>query len=293
MTDIYKPTGCLTLAEQEYSNAIRLGIQSPPGLGKTVSACTFPNPVVGDFNKGLGSQIGRSDIIAVPFWDGKFCDKIHKRNGTLCPPNQKDAFIDWLLSEGMKLKHNQTFIGDCNTEIEAAFHMQYKADGGPPISVKGSIDFYDEYKKKLSWYSYLMQIIKSLPCMVVYITHETKEWTKEGEPTGAAKPLLSGQAGDKIVGDFTDWFRQHAVSKPVSDDAKKRFKDKWLMKDDYFQEVMLSTPTDHPIVYLWQTMSDEYFELKTSSMFNAPKFVLANYSSFQKYKRKPQTEKAI
>lgn len=287
MTDIYKPQGCSTLAEQEYSNAIRLGIQSPPGLGKTFSALTFPNPVVADFNKGLGAHVGRSDVIPVPFWDGAFCDKIHKRNGLSTPPNQKDAFTDWLLKEGMKLHHNQTLIIDCNTEVEAAFHVQYTADGGAPVSSNGSFDKYDEFKKKLSWYSYLTQLIKSLPCMVVCITHETVEWDKQGEATGGAKPLLSGQAGDKIVGDYTDWFRQWAIAKPKSDDAKKRFKDKYAITDDTLKEWMQSTPQGHDAIYLWQTISDEMFKLKTSSLFNAPKFVIANYSSFIKYKRNP------
>lgn len=285
MSEIYKPQGCSTLAEQEYSNAIRLGIQSPPGLGKTFSALTFPNPVVADFNKGLGLHRGRTDVVPVPFWDGVFCDKIHKRNGLKCPPNQKDAFTDWMLSEGMKLKPQQTFVVDCNTEVESSFHIQYAADGGPPINEKGKFDTRDEYKKKLAWYGYVTTLIKSLPCMVVYITHETAEWTKEGEPTGGSKPLLSGQAGDKIVGDYTDWFRQHAVSKPISDDAKKRFKEKYFVDDETFKEWMSSTPDIHRTIYLWQTQSDENFQLKVSSLFNAPKFVLANYSSFLKHRK--------
>lgn len=276
----------MSLAEQEYSNAIRLGIQSPPGLGKTYAALTFPNPVVADFNKGLGAHVGRSDVIPVPFWDGKFCDKIHPRNGMQCPPNQKDAFTDWLLKEGPKLHANQTFVVDCNTEVEAAFHIQYAADGGPPLTKRGEADTYDEYKKKLAWYSYLTQLIKNLPCMVVYITHETTEWDKQGDATGGAKPLLSGQAGDKIVGDYTDWFRQWAITKPVSDEAKKKMREKYQLSENDFKEWMESTAPTHSTIYLWQTQSDEMFKLKTSSLFSAPKFVLANYSSFQKYKRK-------
>lgn len=285
MIEIYKPQGCSTLAEQEYFYGLRVGVQGPPGLGKTFSTLTFPNPFVADFNRGLGAHIGRSNIITAPFWDGKFCDAYQKRNGLMTPPNQKDAFINWLLKEGMKLTKEQTLIADSNTEIDGAFHVQYKADGGSPITSKGGFDTYDEYKKKLAWYTYLISIVKSLPCNFVLITHETKEYSKDGEPTGACKPLMSGQAGDKLVGDFTDWFRQHAVTKPVSDDAKKRFKDKWLMKDEYFQEVLNSTPETHSTIYLWQTQSDENFELKTSSLFNAPKFVIANYSSILKYKR--------
>jgi hypothetical protein len=285
MTDIYKPSGCVSLAEQEYSNAIRLGIQSPPGLGKTFAALTFPNPVPLDFNKGLGAHVGRPDVIPVPFWDGKFCDSIHKRNGTQCPPNQKDALTDWLLKEGIKLKPWQTCIFDSNTEIEAAFHIQYATDGGPPIGKSGVADSYDEYKKKLAWYSYLTALIKSLPCMVVYITHETVEWDKQGDATGGAKPLLSGQAGDKIVGDYTDWFRQWAIAKPVSLEAQKKMREKYQLDDTAFNEWMASTPANHQTIYLWQNQSDEMFKLKTSNLVNAPKFVLANYSSFLKYKR--------
>ena len=90
--DIYKPVGSLSLAEITDVPLIRLGIQAPPGKGKTYSALTFPNPVVLNFNKGLGAHTGRGDVIDVPFWDGKFCDKIHPRSGTANPANKKDAF---------------------------------------------------------------------------------------------------------------------------------------------------------------------------------------------------------
>lgn len=284
--DIYKPQGCLTLAETVDTPTIRLGIQSPPGLGKTFSALTFPFPIVINFNKGLGAHTHREDVIDAKFWDATFVDKIVKRTGTLLPPNKKDALTIWLGGEGLKLTVNQTLVMDSMTEIESAFHIQYEAEGGAPISKTGSIDKYDEYKKKLAWYGYFIEQVKTLKCNVILITHEITEWSKEGEATGAAKPLLSGQAGDKIVGDFTDWVRQHAVAKPISDDAKKRFKDKYYMNDEQYMEALNSTPKEHSTIYLWQTQADAQFMIKTSTLFNAPKFVVANYSSFEKYKRK-------
>ena len=284
--DIYKPVGSLSLAEITDVPLIRLGIQAPPGKGKTYSALTFPNPVVLNFNKGLGAHTGRGDVIDVPFWDGKFCDKIHPRSGTANPANKKDALIDWLLKEGMKLHSNQTLVVDGNTEVEAAFHVEYQILG-PPITKGGGFDKYDEWKKKGYWYSLLIETLKAIPCSMVYITHEVVERAEDGELTGRARPLLTGQAGDKIVGDMTDWFRQWAVAKPKTPERVAKFKSVFANDNEEILKWMLeSTPKEHETIYLWQTQSDERFELKTSSLFNAPKYIVANYSSFNKYKRK-------
>src|SRR5665213_2229005 len=164
MSDIYKPQGCLTLAETTETQSIRLGIQSPPGLGKTFSALTFPFPTVLNFNKGLGAHAGRSDVIDIPFWSAPFVDKIQQRAGTSLPPNKKDALTKWLGGEGLKLTANQTLVMDAMTEIEAAFHVQYVAEGGAPVTSKGGFDKYDEFKKKLTWYSYFIEQLKTLKC---------------------------------------------------------------------------------------------------------------------------------
>lgn len=284
MTEIYKPAGWLSLAEITEAPLIRLGIQSPPGKGKTYSALTFPNPVVLDFNKGCGAHIGRPDVIPLPFWDGSFVDKIVKRSGSLNPPNKKDAIIKWLNTEGMKLKPSQTLVADSLTEIGASFHTEYSINGAPTTS-KGADDKWDEWKKKDAWYTLLMESIKCLPCNFILITHEVVEWDKQGELTGRCKPILTGAGGDKIVGDFTDWFRQHVAAKPQSPEAVERFKKKYFLNDAQYKEIIESTPSDHSSVYMWQVVPDENFELKTSSLFNPPKFVVANYTSFLKYKR--------
>ena len=77
--EIYKPSGSINLSESQTKPQIRLGIQGPPGSGKTWAALTFPNPVIINLDRGLGAHAGRSDVIDVPFYSGSFVDKIIPR----------------------------------------------------------------------------------------------------------------------------------------------------------------------------------------------------------------------
>jgi hypothetical protein len=80
---------------------------------------------------------------------------------------------------------------------------------------------------------------------------------------------------------FTDWFRSWAVPKPKDEDERERFKTKF----GALGELVNSTPTNCETVYLWQTQSDNIAKCKTS-MLNAPKYVVAEYGVFSKYRRK-------
>jgi hypothetical protein len=279
MTTLYKPIDSLTLAETTVDPQIRLGIQSPPGLGKTWAALTFPNPVVLNYNRGLGAHIGRSDVIEVPFYDRKFVDKIHPPDGQQTPPNKKDALLVWLHKEGSKLTSEQTLVLDSSTEIETAYHTQYKLN--PVITKKGKEDDFAEWRLKIEYFGQVTDLLKSLKCHVVYITHETVERDKEGELTGGARPLLTGQSGDSLAGSFTDWFRQRAIKKPTKEE-EALYTTKWGWNREWND----STPKEHGSIYLWQTSSDSFFKCKSSSLLNPPMFVLANYNTFLKYRRK-------
>lgn len=277
--DIYKPQGCndlSTMGEQQ----IRLGLQAPPFNGKTFAAMTFPNPVVLSFDQKLGAFEGRSDIIEVPFWNGEFTDKIVKRDGIKAPPNRKDSLLVWLATEGTKLTKNQTLVLDGSTGIEAAFHGQYRLN--PKLTAKGDVDGFDEWKQKGIYFEEVMLYLKGVKCHVIYICHETPDRDKTGELNGKNRPLLTGQFGDRIAGNFTDWFRVLAVKKPTPETMEK-FKAHFKLDDSAVKEWIASNDTQ--TLYVFQTQSDEKADCGTSSLIGAPKYILADYKSFSKYKR--------
>jgi len=116
---------------------------------------------------------------------------------------------------------------------------------------------------------------------------EKKE--KSGSYNGNVRPLLNGQYGDKIVGDFTDWFRQRTGEKPdvdkLSQDDIKKIDDNWNMNKEEYR-AMLNTFTPKRTYYYWQVQGDDIFDGKCSSLVNPPKYIPAHFSSFEKFRRK-------
>lgn len=279
---IYTPQGCKTL-DQLGESQIRLGIQGPAFSGKTTSSLTFPHPLVGSFDRKVNAHTHRSDVINVPFYDGEFCDKIIKRNGLQTPPNRRDAFLKWLGTEALKLSPEQSLIVDNSTGVEEAFHTQYQL--APVISKQGEVDSFAEWRHKIDFFGDLHTAFKALKCNVIYITHEAPDRDKKGELNGKIRPLLTGQAGDKLQGNFTDWFASITIAKPSTEDQKKKLKDWAKIDDATLQEWIDSVPQGHQTIYLWQTTSDELRQCGTTTLHNCPKFVLATYSTFNKYRK--------
>lgn len=281
MTDLYIPPGCTTMDKVKEEPQMRLGLQGPPGCGKTWLALTFPNPIVANFDRGLIAHYGRSDVIEVPFYEGKFVDSIHPRDGAMAPPNRRDAFLKWLATEGRKLSPAQTLVLDNNKQIQQAFHTQYKIN--PVITKKGGENEFAEWNLKIEYYNDIARVLKELACDIIFICHETPDRNMDGSLNGLNRPLVSGQIGDGIAADYTDWYRILALPKPTSDTWDKfiaRFGKTYTLK-----AVQDSTPNDS--VYLLQTQSDNTFNAKTS-LVNVPRFILASYSSISQYKRKQQ-----
>lgn len=281
---IYTPPDCKPLSEVVNSPQIRLGLQGPPGTGKTWASLTFPNPIVLNLDRGLGAHVGRADVIEIPFYNPVFVDKIHPRDGMNAPPNRKDAIMDWLARFGTKLGSEQTLIIDSNTQLDVSYHVQYSLN--PVYTKQGKIDDFAEWKQKVAYFGLLMDMFKTLPCNVVYIAHETADRDKTGELNGMVRPLLTGQFGDQLASHFTDYFRSTTVAKPTADKIDD-FKRAFSLDDVGAKEWIASTPPHSACMYLWQTQQDNIVKhIKTSTMVGAPKYVLANYNTFGKYKRK-------
>ena len=270
-----------TLDKLTASPQIRLGLQGMPGNGKTWAALTFPNPIVLNFDRGLGAHIGRSDVVEVPFYLPEFVDTIYPRSGMKSPSNRRDALLKWLVTDGIKLTEEQTLIVDGSTGIQNAFETEYNLH--PVTTKQGAIDDFALWRLKVEYFGEVCETFKFLKCHVVYICHETPDRDKKGELNGLVRPLLSGQFGDQLASHFTDFFRQLAHAAPTKENELKA-KEFYRIDDATLKEWRAKMPPQ--TFYVWQTQADEIAKCKTSSLVNAPKYILADYTSFAQYRRK-------
>ena len=283
---MYKPPGCFSLNELKTLPQIRLGIQGYGGTGKTWAALTFPNPVVANLDRGLGAHLGRGDVIEVPFYDPAFC-RSQMANPAMpyFPHYLKDVLYRWLEKEAPKLSPEQTLVWDGGTGMQNAFHKWYSKN---LVIVNGEENMFAQWDLKKKFYADVIEMLKTLPCHVVMLFHEAEKKDKDGEYRGKIRPLLTGSFGDELMSHFSDWFRQHAMDKPA--DVSKMSPaelNKYGMTPTEFKAFMDTTPRN--TYYVWQTESDSAFDGKCSSLVNYPRFVPANFSIFEKYRRKIST----
>ena len=295
---IYIPRDSIFLDSPDFIAQLRLGIQGEGGTGKSYAGMSFPYPTVLSYDRGLIMHKGRKDIQEIKFYDDSVVDKIESRLSSrytdivtniekLTPANRKDALIKWLETEGQKLTSKQTFIIDGGTGVEAAFTSQYWVS--PKMTKEGELDKWGEWNQKIKYFDQLFVNLKGLRCNVIFIFHEVADRAKDGELNGKVRPLLTGQSQDKLLKEFTDWYRSRVIPKPDDKDGEKRLKEKFRIDDQTFSEWMTSTPESNRSIYLWQTQSDDIVNCKTS-LVGAPKFVLAHASVFTKYDRTTEIE---
>lgn len=276
----YKPPGSISLKDH-VSVQSRIGLMGYPFTGKTWSALTWPNPVVANFDNKLGSHAGR-DVIIVPFNDPKFVDSLAKRTSSKHQPNVRDAFMYWLETEAFKLEREQTFILDSWTMLNNA--QEYQQGTEIILTKTGNEDDRAPWRLKLEYFKRVCSALRSLNCDVIVTFHEQDERHKigqmAGELTGKVRPLMSGQFKDQLAGHFTDFFRQHAIDKPLKPaDLKLRGK----QNEPWITDCYNSTPENVRTMYLWQTYSDDIADCG-STLNNPPPFIPANYESFKRYR---------
>jgi hypothetical protein len=280
MSNIYIPPNCTTLDKSTTKSQIRLGIQGYPGSGKTFAALTFPNPIVLNLDRGLGSHTGRADVIEIPLYSG---DKT----------TIKDRIIQWLDSEAGKLTSEQTLVIDSCTAIETSYHIWFKKNElNLALGRGGRINEFIEWQLKETYFNEIFSTLKTLKCDVVLLTHESEKRDKPttagqpGEYTGKIRPVMTGKVADIMNKDFTDWYRQMSAQKPTDyTTIKPESLVIWGMKSVQEFKEMCDTFIGGTIYY-WQTQGDNIFDAKASSMVNPPRYVPANFSSITKYQRK-------
>lgn len=227
--------------------------------------------------------MGRADVVEIPFYKKEFCKLIDPNYE---PARMKDVFITWFEKHGSKLNPDQTLVWDGCTPTQTAYHVWYEANKHKYLTNQGKVNEFAEWNQKCTFFGTFFNIIKTLPCHVVFICHEAEKKEKTGEYAGKVRPLLTGQMGDELVSHFTDFFRQFSVAKPKDYNAVTADKlALWGMKTPAEFKAMCDTFVGETIYY-WQTASDDIFDAKASSMVQAPRFIPASYSSFEKYRRK-------
>jgi len=271
---MYIPTKSQNLKEIDFVQ-IRLGLLGESGTGKTFSALTFPNPVVADFDGGLVAHQGR-DIIAIPFHEHDWVKdaprgKITHPNGG---PNRRDAFLEWLKTEAVKLEKDQTLVLDSWTTLQDAFDAQ--TDLEPAVNNDGKIDSYVFWERKIDFSKQVMTSLKGLKCHVVVTFHESKvRDPKTGQLMDKIAPLMQGKFVASLMLHFTDFFRCHAKDKIKLDANKKPVLDELTGK-----QVVEDT------IFLWQCKSDSSVNCKTR-MHDAPMFLEPHFNSLKYNKTEP------
>lgn len=282
MTELYRPKDSEQLVP---AYQLRVALQGNFGTGKSRAALTFKNPVYANLDRNVPAEFAaREDIINLPFHNGIFCDKYRMRNPGVPQkaPNRKDAFLEFLRGEATKLSTEQTLIVDSYRQVEIAFHVQYDYDKQP--NKQGVFNPFEEWRQKIEYFQELGVYYKELKCDVIVCVHEVPDRNEEGKIVGI-KPALSGQSGDTLGTDFTDYYRSIAIAKPKPEHAQM-FIQQWGISQLMLNDWMASTKTD--TIYIWQTQSDSTVKCKCS-LIGAPKFLIANSSSIEKYRTKQTT----
>jgi len=286
-SNIYLPPGCKPLSETGLSDQIRLGIQGFPNTGKTWAALTFKNVIVLNLNRGLKAHQGRSDVIEVPFYKREFAKR----------EEVKDKVVTWLENEASKLTADQTLVIDGLSDLEIAYHIWFAYNERDiAVTKSGKINDFAEWQIKVKYFNEIGFNLMSLKCDVILICHEAERPDKPvtvgqpGQYTGKIRPVLTGQAGDVIIKDYTDWFRAHCQAKPkdyskVTDESLVQ----WGMKSTAEFKAMCDS-FDSDAIFFWQTVGDDLFNAKSGSLIKQPRFIPANSSSFNKYLRKISVE---
>lgn len=175
-----------------------------PFTGKSTSAATFPNPMFID----LDHKAPRG-VQTLPFWNAEFCDKFKKRANINCPPNKRDAVLNFLEKHLVELPKDCTLVLDSLTMLSAAFHHQTEEVETLPINPKtNKTDGFYLWKEKINYFNAVMELLKIHPGHVIVIAHEQKKRDETGDLTEVIKPVMTGAFCDLIMSHFTLVFRQ-------------------------------------------------------------------------------------
>jgi hypothetical protein len=262
---MYTPPHAITDVSS-YSNVI-VGIQGPPGSGKTTSALSFPNPVVAlferpDFRGVLQELPHLKDVkpVILPFYDADFILNKLKQPKSGEHFDAASAFVKWVQTESIKLTQQQTLVIDNWTRLQEQFDkVNWSAPLYPTYSRKGEIDDFAPWARKIDFAESVSNALLQCKCNIVVIFHEVQEREQgTGRLLDKIQPLMQGKFVAKLKSYYPNFFRQRCVITPVKD------------KDGKI--------VDEKREYMWQTKGSLDFDAKCSWP-NLPALVPAVYQS--------------
>jgi hypothetical protein len=245
---------------------LRVGIQGPPGSGKTASALTFPNPIFADFDHidipSLLALPHLKDVKpqVIPFYNVEFCkDKLGMKPNKMNLVPKHSALKKWIMDYGSKLTSEQTLILDSWTTLQDAFDEYTWSE--PIYNSAGKVDDRAPWSLKLDFSTEISNMIKDLTCNVVVLFHEVQARDPQsGVLLDKIMPLMQGQFVAKIKIYYPNFFKASVEQK----------------KDQAGKPIEGNTPE-----YFWQVKSDNKFDAKCSKV-DLPFKVPAYYSSLIK-----------
>ncbi len=231
---MYIPKDSVNLKDLDFPQN-RLGLQSPPGCGKTYSALTFPNITVLDFDSGLTAYTGK-DVTVIPFhdaeWVTNYANGLFKRKDQSRQPKRKSALLHWLNVEGVQLEKGQTLFLDSSTAIEDAFWHEWV----DVFTTNNKIDDFAPWAALIEFYRDIHVLLKSFKCHVIVSYHEAYVRDKvTGALLDKFQPLMQGKYVTRLKAHYTDFYRCIAN---MNKESKK-------------------------MEYKWQVRSNQYFDAKS------------------------------
>jgi len=266
----YSPPYAKTEVEQTAN--IILGIQGPPGAGKTASSLTFPLPIIAAFDrpdlKGLLSLEHLKNVkpLVLPFYDPLFIKNDLKiATPSHGVPDRHYAFMQFLRGEALKLERDQTLIIDSWTTLQDGYDaINWAVPFMSPQT--GKQDDRAHWGKKIDMSEETMGAVIALRCNVVILFHEIQERDSTGRLVDKIQPLMQGKFVAKIKIYPPNFFRQ--ICRIKKDEKGNVIKD---TKGELVRE------------FLWQTRGDDTFDAKCSRSSTMPGLVEANYSVFERF----------
>ncbi len=244
-----------------YSNKI-VGIQGPPGSGKTASSLTFPNPILALFEKpDLKDLLEMPHLKANPapsilkFYDtewliackfAKFSPKEDPRQWV----SSVHAFKQWVESaDAKKLTVEQTLVVDNWTRLsEQHDKVNFAYD---TLTKDGKIDSFAPWDRKITISEDICNALHGLSCNVVVLFHEFQERDKNtGQLLEKLQPLQQGKFITKLKSYYPNFFRMRCIQN------KETKEPEWF----------------------WQVKSSDNFDAKCSKQGIGP-LVKAEYNS--------------
>jgi len=256
---------------------VKLGIQGAPGSGKTIAACTFPNPHFISIENTLPDALDTLKFLGMdhtaikvfPFYDPEFVVKYLKEKK--CPITHtleskillvRDAIRYFIKDDAAGYSNpSMTWVLDSWTRLHDFFDLATWDE--KHLTKDGKIDNYVPWELKIDYSREILNNLLNQNANIIVIFHESQTRSATtGELLEKTAPLMQGKFIARIKEFFPNFFRSvvkeqlDSSGKPIFNNNTKRIE----------------------VDYQWQVGADGKFDSKCSKP-GLPMYVKADYKS--------------